>query len=110
MLVGETRDKETAHAAVEAALTGHLVFTTLHTNSAAVAFTRRERRLCQQCRAYLDRGGGQRRLDSGRVTVYFPRNASARKSLKTGSFQPSEGGTALAHVQAIRFPLEVLFT
>jgi type IV pilus assembly protein PilB len=40
MLVGETRDKETAHTAVEAALTGHLVFTTLHTNSAAAAFTR----------------------------------------------------------------------
>ena len=40
MLVGETRDKETAHIAVEAALTGHLVFTTLHTNSAAGAFTR----------------------------------------------------------------------
>src|SRR4051812_3236297 len=40
ILVGETRDKETAHIAVEAALTGHLVFTTLHTNSAAVAFTR----------------------------------------------------------------------
>ena len=39
ILVGETRDKETAHTAVEAALTGHLVFTTLHTNSAAVAFT-----------------------------------------------------------------------
>jgi type IV pilus assembly protein PilB len=40
LLVGEARDKETAHTAVEAALTGHLVFTTLHTNSAAVAFTR----------------------------------------------------------------------
>ena len=40
LLVGETRDKDTAHTAVEAALTGHLVFTTLHTNSAAVAFTR----------------------------------------------------------------------
>jgi type IV pilus assembly protein PilB len=72
MLVGETRDKETAHTAVEAALTGHLVFTTLHTNSAAVAFTRLgemgiepflvssstigviaqrlARRLCQQCK------------------------------------------------------------
>ena len=37
MLVGETRDKETAHIAVEAALTGHLVFTTLHTNNAAGA-------------------------------------------------------------------------
>jgi type IV pilus assembly protein PilB len=72
ILVGETRDKETAHTAVEAALTGHLVFTTLHTNSAAVAFTRLgemgiepflvssstigviaqrlARRLCQQCK------------------------------------------------------------
>jgi type IV pilus assembly protein PilB len=72
LLVGETRDKETAHTAVEAALTGHLVFTTLHTNSAAVAFTRLNemgiepflvssstvgviaqrlaRRLCQKCK------------------------------------------------------------
>ena len=72
LLVGETRDKETAHTAVEAALTGHLVFTTLHTNSAAVAFTRLNemgiepflvssstiaviaqrlaRRLCQRCK------------------------------------------------------------
>ncbi len=40
ILVGETRDKETAKTAVEAALTGHLVFTTLHTNDAAGAFTR----------------------------------------------------------------------
>src|SRR5882724_874196 len=40
ILVGETRDKETAHIAVEAALTGHMVFTTLHTNSAAGSFTR----------------------------------------------------------------------
>jgi type IV pilus assembly protein PilB len=40
ILVGETRDKETAHIAVEAALTGHLVFTTLHTNDAAGAFVR----------------------------------------------------------------------
>ena len=32
MLVGETRDEDTAHIAVEAPLTGHLVFTTLHTN------------------------------------------------------------------------------
>jgi type IV pilus assembly protein PilB len=72
ILVGETRDKETAKIAVEAALTGHLVFTTLHTNDAAGAFTRLgemgiepflmssstigviaqrlTRRLCQSCR------------------------------------------------------------
>jgi type II secretory ATPase GspE/PulE/Tfp pilus assembly ATPase PilB-like protein len=34
-MVGEIRDKETAQLAVQAALTGHLVFSTLHTNSAA---------------------------------------------------------------------------
>jgi type IV pilus assembly protein PilB len=72
ILVGETRDKETAKIAVEAALTGHLVFTTLHTNDAAGAFIRLEemgiepflmssssigiiaqrltRRLCQNCK------------------------------------------------------------
>ena len=72
ILVGETRDKETAKTAVEAALTGHLVFTTLHTNDAPGAFTRLTemgvepflmssstigviaqrltRRLCQQCK------------------------------------------------------------
>ncbi|MBI2682230.1 MAG: Flp pilus assembly complex ATPase component TadA [Acidobacteriales bacterium] len=72
ILVGETRDKETAQIAVEAALTGHMVFTTLHTNSAAGSFVRLgemgvepflmsastvglmaqrlARRLCQQCK------------------------------------------------------------
>lgn len=40
ILVGETRDTETADIAVQAALTGHLVLTTLHTNSAAGAVTR----------------------------------------------------------------------
>jgi general secretion pathway protein E len=40
ILVGETRDLETAEIAVRAALTGHLVFTTLHTNDAAGAIAR----------------------------------------------------------------------
>ncbi|MEG4229533.1 GspE/PulE family protein [Microcoleus sp. N9_B2] len=40
MLVGETRDRETAKTALEAALTGHLVLTTLHTNDAAGAVAR----------------------------------------------------------------------
>jgi type IV pilus assembly protein PilB len=72
ILVGETRDQETAKISVEAALTGHLVFTTLHTNDAPGSFTRLEemgiepflmanstigiiaqrlaRRLCQNCK------------------------------------------------------------
>jgi type IV pilus assembly protein PilB len=40
ILVGETRDKETAKTAIEAALTGHLVLTTLHTNDAPGAIAR----------------------------------------------------------------------
>jgi type IV pilus assembly protein PilB len=72
ILVGEIRDKETAQIAVEAALTGHLVFSTLHTNDApsavmrlvdigvepfligatleAVIGQRLVRRICQNCR------------------------------------------------------------
>ena len=40
ILVGETRDRETAENAVQASLTGHLVFSTIHTNSAPATFTR----------------------------------------------------------------------
>lgn len=40
VMVGEIRDKETADIAIRAALTGHLVFSTLHTNDAAGAITR----------------------------------------------------------------------
>ena len=65
IMVGEIRDAETAHLAVRAALTGHLVLSTLHTNDApssvgrladisslrAVAAQRLVRRLCPSCRA-----------------------------------------------------------
>jgi len=40
VLIGEIRDRETAEIAVQAALTGHLVLSTLHTNDAASAFVR----------------------------------------------------------------------
>ena len=72
ILVGETRDRETAKTAIEAALTGHLVLTTLHTNDAAGAIARLDemgvepfmisgallgvvaqrlvRRVCEECR------------------------------------------------------------
>ena len=40
IMVGEMRDKETASIGLEASLTGHLVFSTLHTNSAPETITR----------------------------------------------------------------------
>lgn len=40
IMVGEIRDRETAEIAIESALTGHLVLSTLHTNTAATAVTR----------------------------------------------------------------------
>ena len=40
VMVGEMRDAETAQIAIQAALTGHLVFSTVHTNSAPATITR----------------------------------------------------------------------
>ncbi len=40
IMVGEMRDRETTHIGIEASLTGHLVFSTLHTNSAPESITR----------------------------------------------------------------------
>jgi type II secretion system protein E len=40
ILIGEMRDRETAESAIQSSLTGHLVFSTLHTNDAPSAFTR----------------------------------------------------------------------
>ena len=73
IMVGEIRDLETAEIAIQAALTGHLVFSTLHTNDAPGAITRLQdmgcepylfssvlngvlaqrlvRRICEVCRA-----------------------------------------------------------
>jgi general secretion pathway protein E len=99
IMVGEIRDLETAQIAVQAALTGHLVLSTLHTNSAAASITRLRdmgledylmtavlrgvlaqrlvRRLCPQCRqaaeapaALIRRFNLDRR--SERVTLWHP--------------------------------------
>jgi type IV pilus assembly protein PilB len=78
IMVGETRDLETAQISIQASLTGHLVFTTLHTNDAPGAITRLIdmgvepflisstleavlgqrllRRICPQCRASYQPG------------------------------------------------------
>jgi type IV pilus assembly protein PilB len=50
ILVGEIRDFETAEIAVKAALTGHLVLSTLHTNDAPSTINRLVRRICTQCK------------------------------------------------------------
>lgn len=76
IMVGEIRDEETAHIALEAAMTGHLVFSTIHTNDApsalerltqmglprfvvantmkAVLAQRLSRRLCKDCKVEAD--------------------------------------------------------
>ena len=101
IMVGEIRDGETAQIAVQAALTGHLVLSTLHTNSAAAAITRLRdmgvedylltavlrgvlaqrlvRRLCTACRRpapasaeLIRRFSLDRRCDGGEVTLYHP--------------------------------------
>jgi type II secretory ATPase GspE/PulE/Tfp pilus assembly ATPase PilB-like protein len=84
IMVGETRDKETADLAINAALTGHLVFSTLHTNDAAggiirlnnmgvdrflivasvnaLVAQRLARTLCKNCRALYDVPEGEQKL------------------------------------------------
>jgi type IV pilus assembly protein PilB len=105
LLVGETRDLETARTAIEAALTGHLVLTTLHCNDAVGAFARLDemgvepflvsssllgvvsqrlvRRLCPDCR--LPHTPDQEELahfgllasDEGAITFYRAHTVSA---------------------------------
>jgi len=84
VMVGEIRDVETAEIAVQASLTGHLVLSTVHTNSAAAAVTRLRdmgvesyllattvkaivaqrlvRRLCPQCKQAYEPDAGERRM------------------------------------------------
>lgn len=99
IMIGEMRDTETAQIAVQSALTGHLVLSTLHTNTAAGAITRLEdmgverylitssvngvlaqrlvRRLCMECREAVDvqnpavqSSGVSRFLEAGQTHVF----------------------------------------
>jgi general secretion pathway protein E len=98
LMVGEIRDLATAEMAVQAALTGHLVFSTLHTNDAPSAISRLMelgippylinatmlgvlaqrlvRTLCKQCKE-VDEGASREALD-----------ASVKPWKVTGSFRP----------------------
>jgi type IV pilus assembly protein PilB len=92
IMVGEIRDRESAHIAIDAALTGHLVLSTLHTNDApsaamrlvdmgiepylisaainCVIAQRLVRRLCPICRQTLRVPGTHVGLDGGEAEIY----------------------------------------
>jgi type IV pilus assembly protein PilB len=98
VMIGEIRDAETADIAIKASLTGHLVFSTLHTNSAASVITRLAdmgverfliaatlrlaaaqrlvRRLCEHCRKprelTIEEAAALNRIDAAGATVYDP--------------------------------------
>jgi general secretion pathway protein E len=106
IMIGEMRDTETAQIGVQSALTGHLVLSTLHTNTAASAITRLEdmgverylitssvngvlaqrlvRTLCRECKApveveqaYLNQTGLRRFVDGPSHTIFQARGCSA---------------------------------
>src|SRR6266498_577659 len=105
IMIGETRDLETAQIAIQASLTGHLVFTTLHTNDAPGAITRLIdmgvepflisstleavlgqrllRSICRQCRAPYQPGEGLlaelgiARRDIGEKHFYYGKGCDA---------------------------------
>ncbi len=98
IMIGEIRDEETARIAVQASITGHLVVSTLHTNSTAATVTRLEdmglesylvadsvvgivaqrlvRRLCPACKKPVLADADEKRLmgipESQEVTIYQP--------------------------------------
>jgi type IV pilus assembly protein PilB len=96
ILVGEIRDQETSRTAVDAALTGHLVFSTLHTNEAAGTIARLEelgidrktitaalrlviaqrlvRRLCQKCKAPYEPDGPTKENILKSLTILSPKS------------------------------------
>ncbi len=105
VMVGEIRDPETAQIAVQASLTGHLVLSTVHTNSAISAVTRLRdmgvdsfllaptikaivaqrlvRRLCEDCKQPFAAGAVERKLlgltDDAPVTLHKPVGCPACK-------------------------------
>ncbi len=108
IMIGEMRDGETAQIAVQSALTGHLVLSTLHTNTAAGAITRLEdmgierylitssvngvlaqrlvRRLCQACREPVEltpkaiaEAGLQSFLPPGQTRIFKARGCTVCK-------------------------------
>ena len=113
ILVGEMRDKETSEIGIQAALTGHLVFSTIHANSAAAAIPRLldlgvkptsigpalnlviaqrlVRRLCQDCKVSVEISGDLRlKLEKFLSELPIRVNKENYKDIKI--FNPSENG------------------
>ncbi len=117
ILIGEIRDLETAEIAIQSALTGHLVFSTLHTNDAASAVTRLidmgiesflvtssvnailaqrlVRRICDNCREDYEP------TDAELATIGLSRERLAGKPLQRGRGCPECLGTGYRGRQGI---------
>ncbi len=113
IMVGEIRDNETAEIAIHAALTGHLVFSTLHTNSASGAFTRLidvginprilgsalnlalaqrlVRTLCEKCKVEVPLEGEERATVERILGTVFDKEKIASVQ-KEKVWHPKEGG------------------
>ena len=77
IMVGEIRDRETADIAIRAALTGHFVFSTLHTNDAPSAITRLTDMGVENYLMYLVAGGGAGAAPGARRSASTARSRTA---------------------------------
>ncbi len=130
VMIGETRDNETAQIAIQAALTGHLVLSTLHTNSApatitrlidmgiepfliastivAVVAQRLVRRLCENCKELyqpteeLLQRVGLTKATAAKIKFYKPHGCE--ECLQTGY----RGRVALFEVMEMSYPISRL--
>ncbi|MCC7399502.1 MAG: Flp pilus assembly complex ATPase component TadA [Planctomycetes bacterium] len=120
ILVGEIRDRETAQTAIEASLTGHLVFSTLHTNDAASAITRLVdigiepflltatvqgilaqrlvRRVCAECKTFYEPGDDVLRRLGVTVAQVAGKKFAYGKGCATCNFTGHRGRMAITEI------------
>jgi type IV pilus assembly protein PilB len=120
ILVGEIRDHETAQTAIEASLTGHLVFSTLHTNDAASAITRLidigiepflltatiqgilaqrlVRRICAECKSFYEPSDDVLRRLSLQASQVVGKRFAFGKGCQTCNFTGYRGRMAITEI------------
>ena len=120
ILVGEIRDRETAQTAIEASLTGHLVFSTLHTNDAASAVTRLidigiepflltatvqgilaqrlVRRVCNECKSFYEPSDDVLRRLSLQASQVVGKRFAFGKGCQTCNFTGYRGRMAITEI------------